>query len=63
MMRRLVTGITRLTWVTAGYGWFAIIAPILVASPGFFARRYVTRRIDDGGRGLQPGAAGAALVR
>jgi vitamin B12/bleomycin/antimicrobial peptide transport system ATP-binding/permease protein len=36
MMRRLVTGITRLTWVTAGYGWFAIVAPFIVASPGYF---------------------------
>jgi vitamin B12/bleomycin/antimicrobial peptide transport system ATP-binding/permease protein len=37
MMRRLVTGITRLTWVTAGYGWFAIVAPFIVAAPGYFA--------------------------
>ncbi|WP_158814786.1 ABC transporter ATP-binding protein/permease [Methylocapsa sp. S129] len=36
VMRRLVTGVTRLTWITAGYGWFAIVAPILVAAPGFF---------------------------
>jgi vitamin B12/bleomycin/antimicrobial peptide transport system ATP-binding/permease protein len=36
IMRRLVSGITRLTWVTAGYGWFTIIAPFIVASPGYF---------------------------
>ena len=36
VMRRLVTGLTRLTWVTSGYGWLAIVAPILAASPGFF---------------------------
>jgi vitamin B12/bleomycin/antimicrobial peptide transport system ATP-binding/permease protein len=36
IMRRLVTGVTQLTWVTAGYGWFAIVAPIAVAAPGFF---------------------------
>jgi len=36
VMRRLVTGLTRLTWVTAGYGWLAIVAPILAASPGYF---------------------------
>jgi vitamin B12/bleomycin/antimicrobial peptide transport system ATP-binding/permease protein len=36
VMRLLVTGLTRLTWVTAGYGWLAIVAPILVASPGYF---------------------------
>ncbi|HUB64613.1 MAG TPA: ABC transporter ATP-binding protein/permease, partial [Methylocella sp.] len=37
MMRRLVSGITRLTWVTAGYGWFTIVAPFIVAAPGYFA--------------------------
>ncbi|WP_174512808.1 ABC transporter ATP-binding protein/permease [Methylocella tundrae] len=37
IMRRLVTGVTRLTWITAGYGWFAIVAPIVVAAPGFFS--------------------------
>ena len=35
--RRIVGAVTRLTWVTAGYGWFTIIAPILVAAPGYFA--------------------------
>ena len=33
--RRLVSGVTRLTWVTAGYGWFAIVAPILAAAPAY----------------------------
>ena len=36
-MRRLVTGLTELTWVTAGYGWLTLIAPILVAAPAYFA--------------------------
>src|SRR5262245_14166600 len=36
VMQRIVGGLTRLTWVTAGYGWFTIIAPILVAAPGYF---------------------------
>ena len=36
MMRRLIRGVTRLTWVTAGYGWFAIVAPFIVAAPGYF---------------------------
>ncbi len=36
VMRRIVTATTRLTWVTGGYGWFTIIAPILVAAPGYF---------------------------
>lgn len=35
--RRLVSATTRLTWVTAGYGWFTIVAPILVAAPSYFA--------------------------
>jgi putative ATP-binding cassette transporter len=36
VMRQLVSGFTRLTWVTAGYGWFAIVAPFIVAAPGYF---------------------------
>ena len=36
-MRWLVTGVTNLTWVTAGYGWFTLVAPILVAAPMYFA--------------------------
>ena len=35
--RRLVAGLTELTWITAGYGWFTIVAPILVAAPLYFA--------------------------
>ncbi len=35
-MRRLVTGLTNLTWVTAGYGWFTLIAPIIAAAPLYF---------------------------
>jgi vitamin B12/bleomycin/antimicrobial peptide transport system ATP-binding/permease protein len=34
--RQIVSAVTRLTWVTAGYGWFTIIAPILVAAPAYF---------------------------
>jgi putative ATP-binding cassette transporter len=36
---RIVGAVTRLTWVTAGYGWFTIVAPILVAAPGYFSGR------------------------
>lgn len=36
-MRRLVTATTKLAWVTAGYGWFTILAPFLVAAPIYFA--------------------------
>jgi vitamin B12/bleomycin/antimicrobial peptide transport system ATP-binding/permease protein len=39
MMRRIVTRSTQLTWVTAGYGWFAIVVPIIVAAPGYFFGR------------------------
>ncbi|HEY1725126.1 MAG TPA: ABC transporter ATP-binding protein/permease [Steroidobacteraceae bacterium] len=35
--RRLVTGLTNLTWVTAGFGWITLVAPILVAAPLYFA--------------------------
>ncbi|HEY0341588.1 MAG TPA: ABC transporter ATP-binding protein/permease [Steroidobacteraceae bacterium] len=35
--RRLVSGLTNLTWVTAGFGWITIVAPILVAAPIYFA--------------------------
>src|SRR5271155_4017190 len=34
--RRLVWGHTNLTWVTAGFGWITIVAPILVAAPLYF---------------------------
>jgi putative ATP-binding cassette transporter len=33
--RRIVGAVTRLTWVTSGYGWFTLVAPILVASPSY----------------------------
>ncbi len=36
-MRRLSGGLSRLTWITSGYGWVAIVVPILVASPGYFS--------------------------
>jgi vitamin B12/bleomycin/antimicrobial peptide transport system ATP-binding/permease protein len=36
-MRRLVTGLTNLRWVTAGFGWITIVAPILVAAPIYFS--------------------------
>jgi putative ATP-binding cassette transporter len=36
MMRRLAYGLARLTWVTSGYGWLALVVPILVAAPGYF---------------------------
>ncbi|MBB3933845.1 putative ATP-binding cassette transporter [Kaistia hirudinis] len=34
--RRLVSSITKLTWVTSGYGWLGIVAPIVIAAPGYF---------------------------
>ncbi len=36
-LRGIIGVTTRLTWVTAGYGWFTIVAPIVVASPAYFA--------------------------
>lgn len=36
-MWRLVFGLTNLTWITAGYGWLTLVAPILVAAPAYFS--------------------------
>jgi vitamin B12/bleomycin/antimicrobial peptide transport system ATP-binding/permease protein len=38
-MRRLSGALARLTWITSGYGWLAIIVPVLAAAPGYFAGR------------------------
>jgi putative ATP-binding cassette transporter len=35
--RRIVLGHANLTWVTAGFGWVTIVAPILVAAPLYFS--------------------------
>jgi putative ATP-binding cassette transporter len=37
VMRQFVSRLAGLTWVTAGYGWFAIVAPFLIAAPGYFS--------------------------
>lgn len=42
--RRLVRGLTNLTWVTAGFGWTTTVAPILVAAP-----LYLSGKISFGG--------------
>jgi len=34
---RVVLGLTNLTWVTAGFGWVTVIAPILAAAPLYFS--------------------------
>jgi len=39
VMRRIVGATARVTWVTAGYGWVAIIAPLVIAAPVYFAGR------------------------
>jgi putative ATP-binding cassette transporter len=33
----LMLALTRLTWVTSGYGWVTVIAPIVIAAPVYFA--------------------------
>lgn len=35
--RSILMRVTGLTWVTAGYGWITLVAPILVAAPVYFA--------------------------
>ncbi len=34
--RRIVSATVRLTWITAGYGWVTIVAPIVIAAPVYF---------------------------
>jgi putative ATP-binding cassette transporter len=36
-VRRLAFGLAQLTWITSGYGWLAIVVPILVALPGYLS--------------------------
>ncbi|MDP8983909.1 MAG: ABC transporter ATP-binding protein/permease [Pseudomonadota bacterium] len=49
--RRIVMGHTHLTWVTAGFGWVMIVAPILVAAPLYF-----TGKVSFGGLMMAAGA-------
>ena len=49
--RRIVMGHTNLTWVTAGFGWVTIVAPILVAAPLYF-----TGKVSFGGLMMAAGA-------
>ncbi len=35
--RKIAGGLARLTWITSGHGWLAIIAPFVIASPGYFS--------------------------
>jgi putative ATP-binding cassette transporter len=39
IVRDIVDATTKLTWVTAGYGWVSIVAPLLVASPAYFSAK------------------------
>lgn len=39
ILRELVMARVRLTFVTAGYGWVALVVPIIVAAPGYFGGR------------------------
>lgn len=48
---RIVWGHTHLTWVTAGFGWVTIVAPILVAAPLYF-----TGKVSFGGLMMAAGA-------
>jgi vitamin B12/bleomycin/antimicrobial peptide transport system ATP-binding/permease protein len=35
--RRIMSAVVNLTWVTAGYGWITVVAPIVIASPVYFS--------------------------
>ena len=63
VFEQIIVATTWLTSVTAGFGWLAIVAPILIAAPSYFYRRHDLRQTDDGRRRLQPGAASAGMVR
>ena len=39
MVREIVDATAKLTWITAGYGWISIVAPIVIASPAYFSGR------------------------
>jgi vitamin B12/bleomycin/antimicrobial peptide transport system ATP-binding/permease protein len=38
-VREIVDATARLTWITAGYGWISIVAPIVIVSPAYFGGR------------------------
>lgn len=37
IMTQLAGAVARVTWVTSGYGWLAIVAPAVVAAPAYFS--------------------------
>lgn len=39
IIRAAIRAMVGLTWVTAGYGWFALVAPIVAAAPFYFSGR------------------------
>jgi vitamin B12/bleomycin/antimicrobial peptide transport system ATP-binding/permease protein len=49
--RRIVWGHTNLTWITSGFGWITLVAPILVAAPLYF-----TGKVTFGGLMMAAGA-------
>jgi len=44
--RGIVDTTAKLTWVTAGYGWVSIVAPIDIASARILQHQAVLRRTD-----------------
>jgi vitamin B12/bleomycin/antimicrobial peptide transport system ATP-binding/permease protein len=39
VVRQIDYATAKLTWITAGYGWISIVAPIVIASPAYFSGR------------------------
>ena len=37
MLRKLAWALANLTWVSAGFGWLSLVAPIIIASPMYFS--------------------------
>jgi putative ATP-binding cassette transporter len=36
MVREIVDATAKLSWITSGYGWISIVAPLVIASPAYF---------------------------
>ncbi len=60
--RRIVRGHANLTWVTAGFGWVTIVAPILVAAPLYFSGKVSFGGLMMAAGAFTPGAVVAAVV-
>ncbi|URK88547.1 hypothetical protein LP421_15895 [Rhizobium sp. RCAM05350] len=59
---KLMMALTRLTWVTSGYGWLTVVAPIVIAAPVYFNGNLSFGGLMMAAVGVQSGKCIAALV-